>query len=309
MKATYGGPGFEFRNKTHAEDLGEHWLSCGARSSVSRLRHVLLARPPKSLAAIDDAEAWLMERIPDLAATQAAAGRLAAAWTGLGVEVSWIDTDGAPPNILFAADLFFMTAEGAIVSRLAGQARAGEERFVAAALAGLGVPILATPTGSATFEGADALWLGEDTVLVGVGLRTNSAGADLVEDVLGRQGALVVRVEMPANGAQHLLGVCTPLAEDLVLLRPQRASESLRAALGDTRCIELDEDDPEVSVARGNNLVAVAPGEVLMPTGAPRLRERIEAAGVTTHAVDVSPYLDAAGAIGCATGILRRDIS
>ncbi|HJN74872.1 MAG TPA: arginine deiminase family protein [Myxococcota bacterium] len=306
MKATYGGEGFEPRTTTHAEELGGAWLKCGARSSVQRLRHVLLARPPQSLGEIDDAEGWLMERVPDLEATRAASLRLAAAWEALDVEVSWIDTEGAPPNVIFAADLFFMSAEGAILGRLAGRARAGEERFAAAALAGLGVPILATPTGGATFEGADALWLGKDRVLLGVGLRTNQAGAALVEEILARQGVEVQQVELPKRGAQHLLGICTPLADDLVLLRPAMASASLREALSGVEVIELDEDDPEVAIARGNNLVALAPTEVLMPTGAPRLRERMESFGVVTHTVDVRPYLDAAGAIGCATGILRR---
>jgi len=306
MKATYGGPGFEARAGSHAEDLGSTWPKCGARSSVAPLKRVMLTLPPESLRSVEDAEAWHMERVPDFDAVSAAHARLKAAYEQLGVEVHDLVGEHAPPNLLFAADLFFMTAEGAVLGRMASPVRAGEEKWAAAALARHFTPVLAMVRGEGTFEGADALWLG-GRALIGEGLRTNASGASQVEAVLLEQGVEVLRVEMPAVGAQHLLGVCTPVDEDLVLLRPARCSESLREALVGVECLELDEDDPEVCLARGNNLVAVAPREVLMPTGAPRLRDRLEAKGVKTHEVHVEAYLAAAGAIGCATGVLLRE--
>lgn len=306
MKATYGGDGFVPRTGDHVADLGVHWAEVGARSSVQRLRRVLLTSPPHRLGQCEDPERWLFEEVPDLEAIRQAHEGLRARYEALGVRVDLLEEALlGPPNALFAADLFFMTAEGAVVGRMGAEVRAGEEKLVAQALARLAVPILATVAGQGTFEGADALWLG-GRVLLGVGLRTNASGAAQVERVLHDQGVEVLRVEMPPRGAQHLLGICTPVDEDLVLLRPQRASESLLEALEGVQTLELDEEDPEVAAARGNNLVAIAPREVLMPGGAPRLRERLEAHGVRTHVQDVSPYVAAAGAIGCATGVLLR---
>ena len=48
----------------------------------------------------------------------------------------------ATPNLMFCADLFVMTPQGAILARPASSVRAGEERTVARRLADIGVPIL-----------------------------------------------------------------------------------------------------------------------------------------------------------------------
>jgi len=55
-------------------------------------------------------------------------------------------------------------------------------------LAELGVPILRTIHGQGTFEGADLLWLNEETVVLGIGVRTNREGARQVAEVLKVMG-------------------------------------------------------------------------------------------------------------------------
>ncbi len=55
------------------------------------------------------------------------------------------------------------------------------------------------------------------------------------------------------------------------------------------------------------NFVALAPGEILMPTGGDRMREVYERAGVRCHTVDVSELIKAGGGIHCMTGFLRRE--
>lgn len=74
-----------------------------------------------------------------------------------------------------------MTPEGAIVTRPAMDARRGEERYMAKALADLGVPIIRTICGSATFEGAMGLWIDRHTVVLASGVRTNREGYEMVE--------------------------------------------------------------------------------------------------------------------------------
>ena len=53
--------------------------------------------------------------------------------------------------------------------RPASTVRAGEERYVAAALGALGVPILMSVHGNGTFEGADAMWAAPDLCFVADG--------------------------------------------------------------------------------------------------------------------------------------------
>ncbi|HMP42844.1 MAG TPA: arginine deiminase-related protein, partial [Roseiflexaceae bacterium] len=66
---------------------------------------------------------------------------LADTYRRLGVEVHYMQPgDAATPNLYFARDHFFMTPQGAIMSRMGSAARAGEERF-SAAVAPSKVPI------------------------------------------------------------------------------------------------------------------------------------------------------------------------
>lgn len=307
LPSTLMGPGWRPRTASHAEELkrGGIWGGYGVRSEVAPLTAVLLTWPGDGLAFAGDPADWLMDARPDLVRMREEAEGVADAYTRAGVEVRWMRPEGAaPPNLVFACDLFFMTPEGAILARMAAEQRAGEERYAAAALASAGVPLLATPTGHATFEGADALWLAEDLVMVGLGRRTNEAGFRTVGRVLADQGVRCVGVDLPPT-VQHLLGAVNLVDRDLAVA--WGATPSLRAALAEAGVRTLDFiDDDEVVHGRALNFVTLAPREVLMPAGNPRTRARLEAAGVRVTERPVSQYLRAAGAIGCLTGVLGR---
>ena len=60
-----------------------------------------------------------------------------------------------------------------VYKRQAMEARRGEERYAAKKLADLGVPIIRTICGSATFEGAMGLWIDRKTIVLASGVRTN----------------------------------------------------------------------------------------------------------------------------------------
>jgi N-dimethylarginine dimethylaminohydrolase len=307
--STLGGPGWLPRTASHAEETraGLIWTPCGCRSDVAPLRAVLIAVPPARIGAVADAGGMLMHDRVDLAVIRAQADALAAAYRDEGITVHLGRVpDDASPNIVFMRDLFFMAPSGAVVARMASEQRAGEERHAAATLAHHGVPILRTVTGSAVFEGADALWLDERTVVVATGFRTDAAGAAKLRDTLADQGVSVIEVPI-GPGVQHLLGSFVPLAERTAAVNPAAVGPELRAVLDDRgyRLIEFEPDD-EVVGARGMNFVTLAPGRVLMPAGAPGVRRRLEAAGIAVREVDVGEYVKAAGGVGCVTGIVRR---
>ncbi|GAA3737086.1 dimethylarginine dimethylaminohydrolase family protein [Micromonospora maritima] len=308
-RSSLGGAGWEPRLAEHADEVsgGLVWARCGLRSEVAPLEAVLVARPPDSLGAVADAATQLMRAPVDLDAIRRQADGIAAAFDRHGVDVLVAEPPPtAPPNVIFMRDLFFMTPAGAVVGRTAARQRAGEERYAAEALSAAGVPILATVTGQAHFEGADALWIADDTVLLGLGFRTDDGGARVVGRVLGEQGVRTVSAPL-GRGAQHLLGVVVPLDDRLAAVRSAAAGPELRALLDryGYRLIELT-DDADMLDARGMNLVTLAPGHVLMPSGAPGIRARLVAAGVRVDEVDVGEYLNADGGLGCLTGIVRR---
>lgn len=306
--STLGGPGWLARERTHREEVrdGSLWSPCGYRSETGRLRQVMLTRPPARIAMISDPNAHLMTEQVDFGALVAQATAVHDAFRAAGVDIVTLAADDAPPNLVFARDLFFVTPEGAILARMASRQRAGEERYAAAALAASGIPILATPTAQATFEGADALWLDPSTVMLGVGRRTNKAGADLVTRVLTAQAVEVVPLELPSD-FQHLLGAVTFVDAKVAALHGA-APTALRELLV-RRGIRLIELAPAADVVarRGMNLVALAPGQVLMPARCPSVRRALERSGVAVQEVEVGEYVKAEGGLGCLTGILRRD--
>jgi len=308
--ATLGGPGWRPRITAHRDEFGpgRPWTTCGYCSEVGTLRSVLLARPPESLGAVGAPASALFDRHVDVGRMRAQAELVADAYQGAGVQVHLTDPGPlAPPNIVFLRDLLFVTPEGAVIGRAASAQRSGEERYAAAALAALGIPILRTVTGGATFECADALWLDPANVVVGVGFRTSPEGAAVLAEVLAPQGVTVTPVPL-GPGVQHLLGSVVFLDRDLAAVASWAARPELRGLLRDRgyRVIEL-EPCPDMLVGRGMNVVALSPGRVLMPAGADGVLRRFRAAGVDVVPVEVGEYLAAGGGIGCLTGILRRD--
>ncbi len=122
---------------------------------------------------------------------------------------------------MFCADLVFMTHQGAILARPASTVRAGEERRMARRLSALGMPILRTLIGDGTFEGADAAWVDDETVLVGHGLRTNRSGSEQVVAALADIGVEGIIVDLPF-GTMHLMGLLRIVDTDLSIAWPRR---------------------------------------------------------------------------------------
>jgi len=311
--SAYGGAGWQGRKGSHAEELGSLWAACGIDSEHARLRAVVMHEPGAELGAADPEAANLLEPIN----WQAAAAQhraIALAYEAEGVTVHRVDPAPRPgansspsPNQMFCADLFVATPEGVILARPASAARAGEEVAVARRLADLGVPILATLTGRATFEGADLMWLDPTTAIIGRGLRTNDEGIAQIVSVLARIGVQVVVVDMP-YGTMHLMGMLRIVDADLAVAWPRRtpfaAVEALRAR--GMEVIFLPETDPNL-MNRGMNFVTLAPRRILMVGGCDPVRKAYEAHRIACTEIDCSELYKAAGAIGCLTGVLTRD--
>jgi N-dimethylarginine dimethylaminohydrolase len=225
-----------------------------------------------------------------------------------GVTVHYVEPlQTVPPNLMFVADLMFLTPEGAILGRPASTVRAGEERFVARRLAELGIPILLSIHGEGTFEGADAAWLDSDTVLLATGLRTNAEGAAQVAGLLRGMGVEVIQVGLP-YGTMHLMGQLRFADRDLALAWPGRVPHGAIEALRDRgfRVLFLP-DEREAVHGMALNFVTLGPRSVLMPAGNSVTQSFYEAEGISCETVDVEELLKAAGGIGCLTGVLRRE--
>jgi N-dimethylarginine dimethylaminohydrolase len=306
--SAYGGSGWSPRTASLQDEIGPIWASCGVDTEWSRLKAVLLHRPgseidfdaaPGSVQMLDRLETAQVRKQHDA---------LAQAFREAGVVVHYVESDREPPpNLMFVADLLFMTPEGAILARPASTVRAGEERFIARRLAALGVPILRSVRGRGTFEGADAAWLDPQTVLLATGLRTSREGADQVAGLLGEMQVEVIPAGLP-YGAMHLMGQLRFADRDLAIAWPGRvpyaAVEALRSR-GFQVLFLPDLEEAQKGMAL--NFVTLGPRSILMSAGNPNTQKFLEHAGITCNTVRVEELIKAAGGIGCLTGILERD--
>ncbi len=305
--AAYGGDNWSPRVLPHEAEIGTVWAGYGASSEWTRLKAVLMHRPGDEIAASAEPEKAQMLAPLDLKRAQAQHDGIAAAYRSAGVEVHYVEPrDAAPPNQMFCADLMFMTPGGVVLARPASTVRAGEERRVAARLAALGVPILMTFQGTATFEGADAMWLDARTVIAGRGLRTNDAGIRQLTQCLAEQGVTVIAADMP-YGTMHLMGMLRIADKDLAIAWPRRTPHSAVIALRERGYrVAFLPDQEEAQANRALNFVTLAPRRILMVGGNPTTQRFYEELGIQVTVAPADELAKAAGAIGCLTGVLAR---
>ena len=266
-------------------------------------------QPGRELAiGCDPNEVLMLASLDPVRATQQH-GDLVQAYRDAGVVVQAVAPAGSPsPNQMFVADLLLMTPEGAILCRPASPVRAGEERHVARRLADLGVPILRTLRGAATFEGADAAWLDTETVLIAKGQRTNAEGVAQVTAALSEMGVAAIPVDLPP-GAMHLMGLLRIVDRDLAIAWPGRTpTAAVEALRGRGINVVFLPDEDEASQGMALNFVMLGPRALVMPAGNPNTHTFYETHGIACSTVAVDELVKAAGAIGCLTGVLWRDI-
>ncbi len=305
--SAFGGSGWSPRIASLREELGVLWTSCGISTQYSTLKSVLLHKPKSEISDLVDADAVQMLALPDPKVASKQHDAIANAYRSLGVKVNYIDPPGTPtPNLMFVADLMFMTPEGAIIGRPASTVRAGEERWAARRLAEMGIPIIRSVRGTGVFEGADAAWIDESTVMLATGHRTNHEGADQVRSILKEMGVDVFHVGLP-YGSMHLMGTLRIVDKDLALCWPGRVPYDAVAELRDRGfSVYFIPSLEEASSGMPLNFVTLSPRKVLMPGGNPVTEAFYDDLGIDAVTVKIDELVKAAGAIGCLTGILER---
>jgi N-dimethylarginine dimethylaminohydrolase len=302
-----GGEGWLPRAGSFAEEMPEFWGDWGVSSEYGRLRAVLMRHPGPEIDHVTDPNAALwVEGMDDPNLTRSQHNTLADIYREYDVAVYYVENGRLDkPNSHFVRDLMLMTPEGAIVTRPASQQRSGEERFVAEALGRLGVPVLMTIHGEGTFEGADVVLVNPEMAVLAEGMRTNAAAADQVEWALRQVGYdQIVRVQLP-YGTVHLDGVLSVVDRDLAMIRFRETPLAAVDALRDRgfRIIEVSFEDRYMP----ENVVALAPGHLVMPAGNPHTKRMLEDAGCKIVEIELKELQKSGGAMHCATGFLKRD--
>ena len=256
----------------------------GCTSMTASLRRVLVRPPlPEDVAGWREA-GWRAEPDPVAAAREHEA--FCTMLEASGAEVVVSRHDAGNPDALYPYDPVLVGRKGAVLLRPGKVVRRGEPEALVAELEAAGVPVAARLEGAALAEGGDTLWLDDETLLVGVGYRTNQEGVSALEAVF--PGVELIPFDLPHwNGAGevlHLLSFISPLDRDLALVYPRLAPVRLLRLLAEReiRVVEVPDEEFE---SQGPNVLALAPRRVLALEGNPETRRRMEQAGV-----DVSVY-------------------
>ena len=289
-------------------DLPLYWGDWGVASEVDPLKAVLMRRPGVEIERFDPAVVRFTDAPLDVELFRRQHDALTGIYRDHGGAVHYVEeTRPDRPNAVYCRDLMFMTPEGAILARPGMAARRGEERYVAAVLARLGVPIILTVHGGGIFEGANAMWVDRRTVILATSSRTNREGYEQVAQALGRMGVdQIIPMQVPSTNI-HIDSILNLASHDVAMVHAQQAPYDVCQALRRKGFrILAAPSTREATLNAGCNFVAIRPGLVVQPEGNPRCRELLEKNGVEVIPVDFSEFIKGRGAVHCATAFLKR---
>lgn len=209
----------------------------------------------------------------------------------------------------FVYDPAFVVGEGAICFRSAKQVRVGEGEHLTADLAAAGVPTLGALSGSATADGGDMFWLDDRTLAIGRSYRTNAEAVRQIADILAPLGAGVAVYDVPHDQGPewclHLMSLISPVRDDLAVvyerLAPVAMLEDLRA-----RGIDWVSVPEEDWLTLGCNVLAVAPGVVVMASGNDATAHLLAERGCEVHVYAASEITKGEGGPTCLTRPILR---
>jgi dimethylargininase len=277
-------------------------MTFGVTSMTAPLRRVLVRRP--ATAGDWVGAGW---RVPDAVALAAQHEAFCTLLADLGPEVEIAPALEGQVDAVYMHDPLLITARGGIPLRMRKPARAREPAHAREELERLGVPVLGELSEGAFADGGDRFWIDDELMAIGLGYRTNRAGAAAVAAIADET---VETYDLPHDQGPahvlHLQSLISAVTDELCVvyepLAPVRLLEDLRER--GRRWIAIDRDAYD---AMGCNILAVRPGVVVMVDGVASVRSALEREGVEVHVYDGSELsLKGDGGPTCLTAPLLR---
>jgi dimethylargininase len=189
------------------------------------------------------------------------------------------------PDSVFVEDTAIVLDEVAVATRPGAPSRRDEVASVVSALEPFREVVRIEPP--ATLDGGDVLRLGK-RICVGASARSNPEGVEQLQRVLAAFGYSVEGV--PLQGCLHLKSAVTQLADDLLLVNPERVDS---ARFEGWHGIACDPAEPDAA-----NALRIG-DRVILSASWPRTAARLRRAGLDVHAVPMSEMEKAEGAVTC----------
>lgn len=294
---------------TFREDLEKVWGSqWSVTSEIGRLRSVLMHRPGKEIEGIKDPSKIYFRDFIDVEKARWEHDQLVQVYKDHGIEVNYVEeTDPGCPNAMYCHDLILGTPEGVIVTRPGIEIRHKEVKYAAQKAVELGVPIVKTIHGKGIFDGACATWVDKETVIVGTGSRCNAEGLKQVSDTFRDMGVKNIITLSIARNQNHLDGFLSIVDSHVAVTYPYITPDIIYEELEKRgfEFVEIPAFDEKINFAA--NSVALEPGKIVMPKGAPRTVELLNQKGIEVIELDLEEIKKGGGSVHCLTAFLKRD--
>jgi N-dimethylarginine dimethylaminohydrolase len=279
----------------------------GAQSMTAPLREVLVKPPAAAFANAfaDPAHGYLHPVDLDTARRQHA--ELCELLVESGATVHELTGAEAGPDQVYTFDPLLVTDRGAIPLRSGKPTRVGEEDAIERWTQAQGIPTVGRIEAPGTVDGGDTFWLDPDTFCIGRSLRTNRAGAEQLAALVG--GTVEVFDVPYATGPDeclHLMSVISPVADDLAVVFLPQLPAGLYELLRE-RGVRLIDVPEEEMPTLGCNVLAVAPGDVIVADGNPVTRRALLDHGCRVRAFAASEIgINGSGGPTCLTRPILR---
>ena len=202
-----------------------------------------------------------------------------------GADVRILPPEPDLPDAVFVEDTAVVVDECAVITRPGIDSRRPETETIFAALEAFRPIVRITEPG--TLEGGDILRVGR-TIFAGQTPRTNAEGTRQLAAALESHGYTVVPIE--PSGCLHLKSAVTYIGDETVLVNPDWIEADLFSRW---QCVPVAPEEP----FGANALLA---GDIVhLAASAPRTRQKLEALGFRTEAIDTSEFEKAEAALTC----------
>jgi len=224
------------------------------------------------------------------------------------------------PNLTYVRDTITITSNGYVRMRMASKIRGPEPEISERAARKLGISCLLRVSGDGHLEGGDLVYLNEETLLVGVGRRSNQLGvAQLAKSALGKCLNQIVMVPLfPWN--VHLDGAFMVIDWDLALAHHESVAEPATMFEKDKRPqrirllpwlrkrgIEIIEVNSFERFMRGTNAVCLAPRKCIVYKWNDEVIRSLRERGVDVLELEGNELLRGGGGPHCMTAPILRE--
>jgi arginine deiminase len=224
------------------------------------------------------------------------------------------------PNLVYTRDTTTVTPAGYIGMRMRTSVRRHEPQIAKAAMHQLGIRRFMDINPPATMEGGDLIFLDEETLLVGIGNRTNRLGLRQLMERTWSQGLrALIAIHLPA-WVIHLDGTMMIVDQDLAIVHRESLSKpaivfeeggsrkhvpplNLLRKLG-FRLIEVTAYERQ---RRATNVITLGPRKLVGYAGNARVRSMLTEEGVDFIEVEGSELVRGGGGPRCMTAPTKRE--